>query len=47
MLRTLEDDFRRIPELIAEEAGEPAQIIQFPAAASQVAAPAVEQLGLF
>jgi DNA polymerase len=47
MLRTLEDDFRRIPELIAGEAGEPAQIIQFPAAASQVAAPPVEQLGLF
>src|SRR5919202_1080783 len=34
MLRTLEDDFRRIPELLAEETGEPAQIIQFPAAAS-------------
>jgi uracil-DNA glycosylase len=47
MLRTLEDDFRRIPELIAEEVGGPAQIIQFPAAAAQVAAPPVEQLGLF
>jgi uracil-DNA glycosylase len=47
MLRTLEDDFRRIPELLTEEAGEPAQIIQFPPAASQLAAPPTEQLGLF
>jgi uracil-DNA glycosylase len=47
MLRTLEDDFRRIPGLIAEEVGEPAQIIQFPAAAPQVTASSVEQLGLF
>jgi uracil-DNA glycosylase len=46
MLRTLEDDFRRIPELLAEETGEPAQIIQFPAA-PQVSATPVEQLGLF
>jgi hypothetical protein len=46
MLRTLEDDFRRIPELIADETGEPAQIIQFPVA-PQVAASPVEQLGLF
>jgi uracil-DNA glycosylase len=47
MLRTLEDDFRRIPELLAEETGAPAQIIQFPAAASQLAPPPAEQLGLF
>jgi uracil-DNA glycosylase family 4 len=47
MLRTLEDDFRRIPELLAEETGEPAQIIQFPAAAPQITAPSAEQLGLF
>ena len=47
MLRTLEDDFRRIPELLAEETGEPAQVIQFPAAAPQVSATPVEQLGLF
>jgi uracil-DNA glycosylase family 4 len=47
MLRTLEDDFRRIPELLVEETGAPAQIIQFPAAAPHVAATPVEQLGLF
>jgi uracil-DNA glycosylase family 4 len=47
MLRTLEDDFRRIPELLAEETGEPAQIIQFPPAAPEIAAPSAEQLGLF
>jgi hypothetical protein len=47
MLRTLEDDFRRIPELIAESTGPPAQVIQFPAAATQLSASPVEQLGLF
>jgi uracil-DNA glycosylase family 4 len=45
MLRILEDDFRRIPELIARDDGEPAQVIQFPVV--QPAAPPIEQLGLF
>jgi uracil-DNA glycosylase family 4 len=45
MLRTLEDDFRRIPDLIAPEHGEPAQVIPFPVA--QAPAPPAEQLGLF
>jgi len=47
MLRTLEDDFRRIPELIAESTAPPAQVIQFPAAATQLSSTPVEQLGLF
>jgi uracil-DNA glycosylase family 4 len=47
MLRTLEDDFRRIPELLAEETAPPAQVIQFPSALPQAAAPPAEQLGLF
>jgi uracil-DNA glycosylase family 4 len=47
MLRTLQDDFRRIPELLAEETGVPAQVMQFPTAVPQLAAPPTEQLGLF
>ena len=47
MLRTLEDDFRRIPALLAESSGEPAQVIQFPVAPQRVAEPPAEQLGLF
>ena len=47
MLRTLEDDFRRIPELLAEETAPPAQVIQFPTVLSQAAPPPTEQLGLF
>ena len=47
MLRTLEDDFRRIPELLAAESGPPAQVIQFPTVIPQPAAPSAEQLGLF
>ena len=47
MLRTLEDDFRRIPGLLAEQAGTPAQVIQFPVAAQAAALPPAEQLGLF
>jgi DNA polymerase len=47
MLRTLEDDFRRIPELLAEDTAPPAQVIQFPSAGALVASPPVEQLGLF
>ena len=46
MLRTLEDDFRRIPGLLTEQSGAPAQVIQFPVA-PQAAPPApTEQLGL-
>ena len=47
MLRTLEDDFRRIPGLLAEHSATPAQVIQFPVAAQAVAPPPTEQLGLF
>jgi uracil-DNA glycosylase family 4 len=48
MLRTLEDDFRRIPELIAESTAPPAQVIPFRArAATATAVPAQDQLGLF
>jgi len=47
MLRTLEDDFRRIPGLLTEQSGTPAQVIQFPVAAPPVASPPAEQLGLF
>jgi uracil-DNA glycosylase len=47
MLRTLEDDFRRIPQLLAEETSPPAQVIQFPTVVPQAAAPSAEQLGLF
>jgi uracil-DNA glycosylase len=47
MLRTLEDDFRRIPELLAEETGVPAQVIPFPTVVPQAVAPPAQQLGLF
>jgi uracil-DNA glycosylase family 4 len=47
MLRTLEDDFRRIPELLAQETAPPAQVIPFPTVVPQAATPAAEQLGLF
>jgi uracil-DNA glycosylase len=48
MLRTLEDDFARLPALLAEEASPPAQVIQFPiTVAAAAAAPAQDQLGLF
>jgi uracil-DNA glycosylase len=48
MLRTLEDDFRRIPELLAADVAVPAQVIPFPPVAAQAATQsAAEQLGLF
>jgi uracil-DNA glycosylase len=49
MLRTLEDDFARIPALLAPEPAQPAQVIPFPgpAVATTVVAPPQEQLGLF
>ena len=54
MLKTLEEDFSRIPALLAGSSGQvapaEAQVIRFPAPAVAVAAPAAppaEQLGLF
>jgi uracil-DNA glycosylase len=48
MLRTLEDDFARLPGLLEEEASPPAQLIPFPIRAAVVAASSPqEQLGLF
>jgi uracil-DNA glycosylase family 4 len=48
MLRTLEDDFARLPALLAEDTSPPAQVIPFPVPAAMVAAPSPqEQLGLF
>ena len=47
MLRTLEDDFRRIPGLLADQTGASAQVIQFPVAAQPAAERPAEQLGLF
>jgi uracil-DNA glycosylase len=50
MLRTLEGDFARIPELLAEDVRPPAPVIPFPPRLAQepiVLAAAQEQLGLF
>jgi uracil-DNA glycosylase len=47
MLRTLEDDFGRIPGLLSAEPARPARVIPFPAQASTPTAPPQEQLGLF
>ncbi len=49
MLRTLEEDFARIPGLIAEESRPPAPVIQLPPRPAPEAATATpqEQLGLF
>jgi DNA polymerase len=51
MLRTLEEDFARIPELLAEDVRPPAPVIQFPpqpVPQSAATLPAAqEQLGLF
>ena len=48
MLRTLEEDFGRIPELLRGRAPtEQARIIPFPAPVAAPATPAQEQLGLF
>ncbi|MGI8606737.1 MAG: hypothetical protein ACR2L0_06235, partial [Gaiellaceae bacterium] len=47
MLRTLEEDFARIPALIGEEPAPVAQVIRFPVAAAAVAATQQDQLGLF
>jgi uracil-DNA glycosylase family 4 len=46
MLRTLEEDFARIPALLDREVAPPAPMITFPVAAAEPV-PAVEQLGLF
>ena len=50
MLATLEEDFRRIPDLLGGEPVRPAHVIPFPtpvSAAAAAATPAQEQLGLF
>ena len=48
MLRTLEDDFARLPGLLAvEEPAPPAKVIQFPVSVAVTAATPQEQLGLF
>jgi uracil-DNA glycosylase len=46
MLRTLEEDFARIPALLDREAPEPAPVVSLPVVAPEPE-PAVEQLGLF
>jgi DNA polymerase len=48
MLRTLEEDFERIPALLGQQPPvEEAAVIAFPAAPPSVQEPAAEQLGLF
>ncbi len=47
MLRTLEEDFSRIPGLLEHELPAPAPVIQLPVHRPLAAAPAQEQLGLF
>jgi hypothetical protein len=47
MLKTLEEDFARIPALLNEPSAAPATVIPFPAQATERAALAAEQLGLF
>jgi len=47
MLRTLEEDFARIPALLDRDVPPPAPVISFPVAAPEPAQPAAEQLGLF
>jgi uracil-DNA glycosylase family 4 len=46
MLRTLEEDFKRIPELLNRDPA-PAVVIEFPARPLEPLLPAQEQLGLF
>ena len=47
MLRTLEDDFARLPALLVEEPAAEAKVIPFPARVTVAAATPQEQLGLF
>ena len=47
MLRTLEDDFARLPGLLAPEPAPEAKVIQFPVTVAVAAATPQEQLGLF
>jgi uracil-DNA glycosylase len=47
MLRTLEDDFARIPALLMEGPAQEAKVIPFPAAVAVAATTPQEQLGLF
>jgi uracil-DNA glycosylase len=47
MLRTLEEDFGRIPPLLERELGPPAPVLQLPVRQSEPLVTAQEQLGLF
>jgi uracil-DNA glycosylase len=47
MLRTLEDDFARIPALLTQEPAPEAKVIPFPVSVAVAAATPQEQLGLF
>jgi uracil-DNA glycosylase len=47
MLRTLEDDFARLPGLLVQEPAQEAKVIQFPVKVAMAAATPQEQLGLF
>jgi uracil-DNA glycosylase len=47
MLRTLEDDFARIPALLTQEPAPGAKVIPFPVSVAVAAATPQEQLGLF
>jgi uracil-DNA glycosylase family 4 len=47
MLRTLEDDFARLPGLLVEEPAQEAKVIQFPVTVAVTTATPQEQLGLF
>jgi uracil-DNA glycosylase family 4 len=47
MLRTLEDDFARIPGLLAEASAPPAKVIPFPVPTTGATLPPQQQLGLF
>ena len=47
MLRTLEDDFARLPALLMDEPAQEAKVIPFPSAVAAAAATPQEQLGLF
>ncbi len=47
MLRTLEQDFARIPALLQRDLPQPAPVIRLPVRAPEPEAPRAEQLGLF
>ena len=47
MLRTLEEDFARLPALLERDVPAPAEVIPFPVQPTEPVLPAQEQLGLF